>query len=141
VEVFENKYPVVIESYAIRPDSGGAGRLRGGNGTIRRYRLQSAACLSLWFERSRTPGWGLFGGAEGKPPQVSIKAPGQPVRDSLKINAQSFPKDTVITVMSGGGGGFGPPEERSPDAVLRDIEDGHVSLERSKSLYGHLGSE
>jgi len=139
VEVFESKYPVVIESYGIRPDSGGAGRLRGGNGTVRRYRLLAEASLSLWFERARTPGWGLFGGGDGMPPKVAIEVPGQTVRDCLKINAQAFPADTVITVMSGGGGGFGPPAERTTEAILQDIEDGHVSPDRARTCYGDIG--
>jgi N-methylhydantoinase B len=62
VEIFEHKYPARILQYSIRTDSGGAGKFRGGNGTVRKYLLLNDANLSLWFERSVTPAWGLAGG-------------------------------------------------------------------------------
>jgi N-methylhydantoinase B len=62
IEVHETRYPWRITEYSIRPDSGGSGRWRGGNGVIREYEAQTDMSVSLWFERSRQPAWGLFGG-------------------------------------------------------------------------------
>ena len=136
VEIFENKYPVLIESYGIRTDSGGAGRFRGGNGTCRRYRLRADASLSLWFERSVTSAWGLFGGDSGSVPEVVIEEPGrEPVR-CLKVNSLPLAAGTVITSHTGGGGGYGAAAERDPEAVRQDLIDGLVSPAFGKLTYG-----
>jgi N-methylhydantoinase B len=62
IEVSETKYPVYLRRFAIRRDSGGPGAWRGGNGVEREYVMEADGQLMLWFERSKTPGWGLFGG-------------------------------------------------------------------------------
>src|SRR5688572_23939935 len=62
VEVWEAKYPIQIASYGIRPDTGGPGKQRGGCGVYREYRFEGDASVYLWFDRSRTPAWGIFGG-------------------------------------------------------------------------------
>jgi len=136
VEIFERKYPARILRYAIRTDSGGAGRFRGGNGTVRQYLLLDDANLSLWFERSVTPAWGLSGGQPGLGPEVIVRdADGVETR-LLKVNARPLKAGTVITVASGGGGGFGPPHERAPDRVRSDVENRFVSQQRAAALYG-----
>ena len=135
VEVFENKYPVLIESYGIRRDSGGAGRYRGGNGTCRRYRLQAAASLSLWFERSVTSAWGLFGGNSGSAPEVVIEEPGREPVHCLKVNSMPLAAGTAITSRTGGGGGYGPAAERDPQAVRQDLVDGFVSQGHATHAY------
>ena len=136
VEIFENKYPVLIESYGIRTDSGGAGRFRGGNGTCRRYRLRASASLSLWFERSVTSAWGLFGGNSGSAPEVVIEEPGREPVHCLKVNSMPLAAGTIITSRTGGGGGFGAAAERDPQAVRQDLVDGLVSQGRATHAYG-----
>ena len=136
VEIFENKYPVRIEAYGIRSDSGGAGRYRGGNGTCRRYRLQADASLSLWFERSVSCAWGLFGGGSGSAPEVVIEEPGRDPVKCLKVNSVPLAAGTVVTSRTGGGGGYGAPSERDPEVVHRDVLDGLVSPEEARLAYG-----
>ncbi len=136
VEIFENKYPILIESYGIREDSGGSGQFRGGNGTCRRYRLRANASLSLWFERSVTSAWGLFGGGSGSVPDVVIEEPGQKPVHRLKANAIPLVAGTVITSRTGGGGGYGPATERDPQAVRADLNDGLVSPAMAQLVYG-----
>jgi N-methylhydantoinase B len=136
VEIFERKYPARILRYAIRTDSGGAGKFRGGNGTVRQYLLLDDANLSLWFERSVTPAWGLSGGEPGFGPEVVVReADGSETR-MLKVNARPLKAGTVITVASGGGGGFGPARERAADHVRSDVEDRFISEARAKAVYG-----
>src|SRR5699024_3233696 len=72
VEVLESKYPLKINEYGFRVNSGGAGKTQGGQGVIREYELTKPSNLSLWFERSTTPAWGLFEGGSGKAPEVEI---------------------------------------------------------------------
>jgi N-methylhydantoinase B len=135
VEIFERKYPVRILLYSIRTDSGGAGRFRGGNGTVRRYLLLNEAKLSLWFERSVTPAWGLSGGEPGLGPEVLIRDVDGSETRLLKVNALPLKAGTVITVASGGGGGFGPARERDPDLVRSDVENRFTSPAMAEAVY------
>lgn len=136
VEIFENKYPVLIEAYGIRADSGGAGRQRGGNGTYRQYVLQADATLSLWFERSKSTAWGLFGGHAGAAPDVQVEMPDGTRNHYLKVNSLSLPAGTRIVTRTGGGGGFGAPSERNPKAVQRDVLNGLLSRSCAEDSYG-----
>ena len=87
IEVLETKYPMRMTHYGFRPDTGGPGRWRGGNGVIREYTLDGEeATLSLWFERSRTPAWGLFGGRDATPPDVVINPGREDERRMLKCS-------------------------------------------------------
>lgn len=136
IEVFETRYPWRISEYSIRPDSGGAGRWRGGNGVVRQYEAQTDMSVSLWFERSRQPAWGLFGGEDAVGPEVVIN-PGRPdERRILKVNGLALKAGDVVRCATGGGGGFGDPVERSADAVRTDILDGDVSSEAALIRYG-----
>lgn len=136
VEVFENKYPLQIMSYGIRKDSGGAGQFRGGNGTFREYRVDTDADLSLWFERSHTRAWGLFGGQEGAGPTVIVEPTDGERFEALKLNAVKVPKGTRILSLTGGGGGYGAVEERCPKAVATDVREGFITADHARDTYG-----
>ncbi len=136
IEIFESKYPLRILRYGIRQDSGGDGQYRGGNGTLREYLVESDSALWLWFERSDTPAWGLLGGGSGKPPLVRIQRPGEEPMERLKANDIKLPAGTVITSITGGGGGYGDPSARDPKHVREDILDGFISAEHAKQVYG-----
>jgi N-methylhydantoinase B len=110
IEVLETLFPVRVTRYAIRDGSGGAGRWRGGDGAIREYEFAADTSLSLWFERSVTPAWGLAGGEPGAPPRVVLN-PGRPDRrEMLKVNALPVKAGDVLRCESGGGGGYGPAD-------------------------------
>jgi N-methylhydantoinase B len=128
IEVFESKFPARITDYGFRTDSCGAGEWRGGCGIIREYVLDADdAQLSLWFDRSVTPGWGLFGGLAGAPPRVIIN-PGAPdEREHLKVSRLPLGRGDVVRCMSGGGGGFGDPLHRDPGSIEEDLADGFIS--------------
>ncbi len=136
VEIFESKYPLRIRSYGIRKDSGGPGEYRGGNGTYREYEVRADSDLFLWFERSKTTAWGLFGGASGLPPSVTVAVPGEDIANYLKINGVPVKQGTVIYSLTGGGGGYGEAFKRDPEAVRQDVIDGFVSIEHARAAYG-----
>ena len=136
IEVFESKYPIQILSYGIRQDSGGAGKYRGGNGTFREYLILADSDLFLWFERSKTTGWGIFGGASGAAPNVTVKRPDEEQLEFLKVNGIRVCEGTVIHSLTGGGGGYGKALERAPEAVREDVIDRYVSLDYARSAYG-----
>jgi N-methylhydantoinase B len=131
VEIFETKYPMRIAWKGLRPDSGGPGRQRGGCGLWKKIIVDVDTQLYLWWERSKTPGWGLFDGQAGHPPVIEI-AGSQSVRDCFKVNNLSLRAGDSLTVMTGGGGGFGEPLERDPEAVAADVRDGLVSQESAE---------
>ncbi len=128
-EVYETKFPVRVEEFAIRCDSGGPGRHRGGCGVVRRYKLLEDCYCALWFERSRTPAWGLNGGGDGKGPRIRIIQPDGTEESPLKMRARGFEKGTVVETFTGGGGGNGDPFERPFEKVAADVRQGFVSRE------------
>ena len=136
IEVFENKYPVSIFNYGFRKDSGGTGKFRGGCGLYREYTINADGFVSLWFERSVTPAWGLFGGKDGIGPNVNIKSHEEKEKNLLKVNGLQVKKGTVLTTYTGGGGGFEKPFERNPENVLNDVINKYVSIEKARDHYG-----
>src|SRR5215218_3623671 len=135
VEVYETKYPARIGRYGFRPDSGGPGRFRGGCGLFREYRLGADCSLYLWFERSKTPAWGLFGGHDATGPEVVVRADGSE-KSLLKVNNLPCRQGAVVTTYTGGGGGYGNPWERDPELVRRDVVAGYVTREGAERDYG-----
>lgn len=135
IEIYENKYPVTIRNYGIRPDTGGPGYMRGGCGLYKEYTINTDLHLSLWFERSKTTGWGLFGGKNGIGPNVIIKSPNGKKENRLKSNSLPVSKGTKITTFTGGGGGFGDPYKRRPEKVLDDLINSFVSKKNIKKDY------
>jgi N-methylhydantoinase B len=137
IEVLETKYPMRMTRYGFRADSGGPGRWRGGNGVVREYTIDcEQAQLFLWFERSLTPAWGLFGGRDATPPLVVLNPGRDDERRMLKASRVALRRGDVIRTMSGGGGGFGDPRARDPERVRRDVGNRHVSAEAAQEVYG-----
>jgi N-methylhydantoinase B len=126
VEVIEARYPVRINHYGLRPGSGGMGRWRGGLGIERQYEmLADDIKLSLWWERTLTPGWGLFGGEAGSPGEVVVETNGG-ATSILKVNGLPLSRGDRVTVKTGGGGGFGPAGHRDAAARDSDIVNGYI---------------
>ncbi|MEM8984927.1 MAG: hydantoinase B/oxoprolinase family protein, partial [Pseudomonadota bacterium] len=136
VEVFESKYPIRILSYGIRPDSGGPGEYRGGNGTYREYLIETDSSLYLWFERSVTTAWGVCGGQGGKAPTVIVEHPDGRREEYLKISDVPVKKGTRILSQTGGGGGYGDVRDRAVAAIKQDVVDGYVTPAAAADLYG-----
>jgi N-methylhydantoinase B len=137
IEVLETKFPMRMTEYGIRADSGGPGTWRGGNGVIREYTLDCDRTeLFLWFERSRTPAWGLFGGRDATPPVVVVNPGREDERQMLKASRVVLGPGAVIRTMTGGGGGFGGPGGRDPERVEEDVRNRHVTLEHAREAYG-----
>jgi N-methylhydantoinase B len=136
IEVFEQKFPGLVREYVFRPDTGGAGRFRGGCGVSRVYEWEAPSKAYFWFERSVTPAWGLFGGTTAAGPDVIVNPGREDERHLLKANAFPIRTGDVVEVRTGGGGGFGRPRERDPQLVRLDVLDGFVSHEAAEREYG-----
>jgi len=137
VEVVESRIPTIrILRYGLRPDSGGAGRHRGGLGIERLYEFLAPAFITFSLERKVTPPWGLRGGQDGAVNGVEITAPDGAVRHVRKATQHPIAAGERVRIMTGGGGGFGPPAERDAAAVRRDVREGYVTPEAARRDYG-----
>lgn len=137
VEFMENKYPVMIERYELRQDSGGPGKYRGGLGIRRDYRILAEKAGGLWvYERAIHAPWGLLGGKEAAPSDVVVN-PGTPGEKSVpKQSACPLIKGDLVSFRTAGGGGYGNPLERDLARIERDLLNGYISSEHAKQFYG-----
>jgi len=137
VEVVESRIPTMrILKYGLRPDSGGAGRHRGGLGIERIYEFLAPAFITFSVERKVTQPWGLQGGKDGAVNGVEITAPDGAVRHVRKATQHPIAAGERVRIMTGGGGGFGPAAERDAGAVRRDVSEGYVTPEAARRDYG-----
>ena len=136
-EVIEIAYPLRVERYGLVKDSDGPGKSRGGLGMTREITiLDHEATVTLGTERRKIPPWGLMGGKPGGSSDCSIVSPeGKKKALPGKVTIRLDP-GTRIVLKTAGGGGFGNPMERNPERVLRDVEEGLISVKRAKEQYG-----
>lgn len=136
-ETLELRYPLLVECCELAPDSGGAGRFRGGPGLDIRYRMLADGSFTSPIERTKTPPWGLHGGESARPNALRVVLPDGSEHALSKTSAFRVPQGSTIEIAVGGGGGYGPPSERDPAAVRADLVDGYVSEEAALRDYPH----
>jgi N-methylhydantoinase B len=138
VEAQEAQYPMVIEEYALRPDSGGAGRQRGGLGIRKLVRLQGDLVFTTGIERTQCPPWGLFGGGDALPNRFTAERADGRVEEfpNGKVAALRVGAGEAYVLESGGGGGYGNPLERPAERVRQDVVEGYVSPAVAHDTYG-----
>jgi N-methylhydantoinase B len=140
IEAVEQLYPVRIERTALREDSGGPGRWRGGLGLTREVLIQTPGSrLSVLAEKSVLPPFGVCGGGAGATNRFWVRRNGQRVESSpLPGKVSGFPLEPgdVLLMESSGGGGFGDPLERDPARVVADIGEGYVTPPAAEAIYG-----
>ena len=143
VEILEMAFPVRVERYAIEPDSGGAGRYRGGCGARRVWRMLDGADATgaLCMERMTSPPFGLMGGKAGAAAVVTLTSPDGATRHLPSKGAFAASAGSIIDMATPGSGGFGPPAERDPAAIGRDLVDGYVSAAAAERDYGIADAE
>jgi N-methylhydantoinase B len=138
VEVLEMAFPVRVERYEVNPDSGGAGRYRGGCGAKRVWRMLDGADATgaLCMERMTSPPFGLRGGNAGAAAVVTLTTPDGVTRQLPSKGAFAALPGSVIDMTTPGAGGFGPIAERDPAAIGRDLLDGYVTQASASREYG-----
>jgi N-methylhydantoinase B len=136
VEIVEALYPIRIDEVSLRQDSGGAGKHRGGLGTVRRCTVLGDANLTVAWERTTCPPWGLFGGKSAEVGSVMVVSPDQSSTSITKVTQVPIKQGTQVTFLTAGGGGCGDPIDRPVEDVVRDVELGYISGERAKRDYG-----
>jgi len=137
-EQAEAKFPLVVERYALVPDSGGAGRRRGGLGVERVVRARIPMTMNTQVERAHCKPWGLDSGLEGTGNQVALRQGGHWKTDfpNAKVLVASLKKNDAFLIRGGGGGGYGNPLERAIDEVVEDVRQGYVSIKAAAEHYG-----
>jgi N-methylhydantoinase B len=138
VELIEAELPLEITHYALVPDSGGAGRQRGGLAFSREYRLTAdEAVFTLRSDRRDHPPYGIAGGRPGSPSRNLLVQDGRTeVLPTMPMKAMQLKKGDVFRHISAGAGGYGDPFARVPALVLADVIAGKVSLQAARELYG-----
>ena len=133
VEAMDMEYDFFrVEAYALRPDSGGDGRRRGGLGFVRRYHItKDDVSFATYGDRFRIAPEGLFGGRPGITARTYVERGNEIVELSSKQSFQLRKGDVLVT-MTGGGAGYGNPGERGERARTRDIEDGLVTAKAAE---------
>lgn len=139
-EALEVKFPLRIEAFELRANSGGAGRFRGGLGFRRRIKfLGEQGRLTVLSERHVLPPYGVFGGHCGEPTRYTIERNGEVLApSSIPGKVQGFPlkRGDIVVEETSGGGGYGDPLERPLDLIRRDISFGYVEASEAEAQYG-----
>ena len=138
VEALELEYPLLVDEYALLPDSGGAGRHRGGLGMARQIRIrEDGTVFSVRSDAHLVPAPGLFGGLPSDVTRVT-RNPGTDRAEPLHSKAAGLVLDAGETVRgeTRGGGGYGPPAERDVALLAADLREGKVSRGAAERDYG-----
>jgi N-methylhydantoinase B len=136
LELQESYLPVRIEELALRQDSGGAGKFRGGPGFRKSYRILAPCELQTNLDRTRFPPWGVQGGQEGKAGHFTV-TDGRTgaVRSIEKEKGFRLAAGDLVCVETGGGGGYGAPADRTLELIQRDLDAGYISAEAAMRDY------
>lgn len=135
-EIIEAAYPVIYRNWGLNPGSGGEGRHRGGLGTIQEIELlEGRATLSLFGDRSRFAPPGVAGGDSGRRNRVAVDTGSGLVEPPMgaKISGVKLEAGHRVRVETPGGGGYGPPEERSTESRERDARLGYTGQNMARS--------
>lgn len=137
LEVAEARFPLMFRHHEFRPDSGGDGQFRGGLGVALDlvFETEKPALGNTAGDGARHGACGMLGGEDGKPHHYRLLSEGRPPRvlRTKEVGIEIRPGD-CLEVRSAGGGGWGPPEKRSPQARSRDLAQGLVTREAATEV-------
>jgi N-methylhydantoinase B len=130
LEVTEVRFPLFFRRHEFRPDSGGAGKYRGGPGGVAEIVVETGepAVGNTAGDGVRYGACGILGGSDGAPHRYTLYSEGRSPRPikTKEVGLVIRPND-VLVLESGGGGGWGDPADRDPCAIAHDIENGFVT--------------
>ena len=137
-EQAEAKFPILVERFELIPDSGGAGKHRGGLGIARTTRALTNVTVNTQSERSASPPWGLDGGGDATGNKVAFRVGNEWQSDfpNAKVLVAQLKPGDAFRISSGGGGGYGAPFERPAEDVREDVRQGYVTAKAAAERYG-----
>ena len=137
VEILESEFDVEMQQFSIIPDTGGAGKYRGGPAYRRDYVVASESRFSGGSDRLLRPAHGVDGGLDGVSGAVVVN-PGTDSERCYKglISNVLVEGGDVLRVDTGSAGGVGPPTERDRERVVLDLQNGYVTAEAARETYG-----
>jgi N-methylhydantoinase B len=127
VELQEIKYPVLVETHALRPNSGGDGQTRGGLGVELTYRLLQKCKANINLDRTLDPPWGLHGGKSGAVNECTIQRVDGTETAVKKATEIEIAAGDKVVFLTAGGGGYGDPVKRASEAKAHDVTAGFVT--------------
>lgn len=138
IEILETEFACRLLHYEMAIDSGGPGKFRGGPGTIKEYLiLDKEARMGLRSNGFIFPADGDGGGMPGRPTAATLnRGTPQERRLPCRIADVRLKPGDVLRVETGGGGGVGDPRQRDREKVVEDVENGFVSPQQAREVYG-----
>jgi N-methylhydantoinase B len=143
IEAGEVRIPYITEYYRLRQDSGGPGRYRGGLGAEVCRRVLAHGFFNSQIERTVYPPWGVEDGHAALPNKIQVRRANGSIEKfpNGKVNSLPVAPGDAIIISAGGGGGFGDPTDRDPEAVRLDVIRKYVSTEKARDIYGVIIEE
>jgi N-methylhydantoinase B len=142
IEVTEVRFPLFLKRHEFRPDSSGAGKYRGGVGSEMEMQVEitEPAVANTAGDGIRYAPYGLFGGKDGLPHRYRLLSKGRSrFLKTKEVGVPVLPGD-VFYIESSGGGGYGDPKERAPEAHAADLANGFVTEKKRKPKTGKSGN-
>jgi N-methylhydantoinase B len=139
IEILESEFPCRVTEFTLIPDSGGAGNARGGLSFRRAYELLADGTVIRRYDRAKCPPEGIRGGNSGKPSRFVIHAGTPDETETPASGMFALKAGDRFYLESAGGGGCGDPKDRDPDAIQRDLDEGTITQEMAKKIYGFKG--
>ena len=131
VEALEVEYPLTLLRYELVDGSGGPGTWRGGMGLRRVYRAEEDCRVRIDGSRLRSAPWGLFGGLPGGQGDILVHGGPEPIDHG----SVALSKGTIVEIITPGAGGYGPPRDRDPALVRRDLAEGRLDQGTARAAY------
>jgi N-methylhydantoinase B len=140
VELFESRYGLQVEQYALHNEDGGAGEFRAGKGVVLDYRvLGDEARITYAASRTESRPWGLRGGQEGSNNYLQILRGDGSVETHHMCTGIAARRDEIFRLVTATGGGFGDPRSRERSRVESDLKNGYITPEQAERDYGFTG--
>ena len=136
-EYQEAYYPLTIDEYSTRPDTGGPGQYRGGHGITKVYTFEEDGAITYQDDRAHTYPWGVDGGKHARTSEkFLVRTDGSEETLPSKVENVPVQAGDKLVFRTAGGGGLGDPLERDPALVATEVDQELVSKEAASSEYG-----
>jgi N-methylhydantoinase B len=138
VESIEAEVPIVMRRYHLLPDTGGAGKYRGGLAVRLDFQVHhpNSIVTARSLERFKLQPWGVGGGKAGTTGSCFVNRDSENPKEIGKVDVLHLEPGDTVSIFSPAGGGFGDPRDRDPALVLEDVRSGFVSAANARSKYG-----